>query len=35
VSRNAQLTDAVFADPSAIGYVGFAYQKDARPVDIV
>lgn len=35
VSGNAQLTDAVFADPGAIGYVGFAYQRDARPVDIV
>lgn len=35
VSGIAQLTDAVFADPSAIGCVGFAYQKDARPVDIV
>jgi phosphate transport system substrate-binding protein len=35
VSGNAQLTDAVFADPGAIGYVGFAYQKDSKPVDIV
>ena len=35
VSGNAQLSDAVFADPGAIGYVGFAYQKDTRPVDIV
>ena len=35
VSGNAQLTDSVFADPGAIGYVGFAYQKDAKPVDII
>ncbi len=35
VPGNAQMTDSVFADPGAIGYVGFAYKKDARPVDIV
>lgn len=35
VAGNKELAAAVFDDPNAFGYVGFAYRRDAKPVGIV
>jgi phosphate transport system substrate-binding protein len=35
VDGNQTMTDSVFSDPGAIGYVGFAYKGDAKPVSLV
>lgn len=35
VGGNDEMADLVTADPGGIGYVGFAYARDAKPVDLI
>lgn len=35
VADNAQMANAIFGDPGAIGYVGFAFKGDTKPVTII
>jgi phosphate transport system substrate-binding protein len=35
VSGNAQMSESVFGDPGAIGYVGFAFRGDTKPLGLI
>lgn len=32
---NTEISRAIYADPGAIGYVGFAFRNDAKPIDLI